>query len=131
MPSRSPRATVLVVDDEEGVRHLLRRQLTSAGHTVLEASCGPEALGLARQHAHELGLVLADVVMPTMNGVDLVAAAAPLRPDMAVLFMSGHPERAGVGLDPQGPQAANLLMKPFTPEVVVGRINQLIAQKTR
>jgi len=96
---------------------------------VLEAASGPEALALWDDHDGPVHLLLTDVVMPTMNGVDLAAAAGSIRAEMPVLFMSGHPERAGVGIDRFGSQGANLIMKPFTPDAVVARINDVLAQK--
>lgn len=120
---------VLLAEDDRAVRRLLSNELRRRGFTVLEARHGGEALEICRQHGGHIDVLLTDVVMPTMNGADLAAAASPMRPEMTVLFMSGHPERAGVGLDPQGPHAANLIMKPFAPEAVVARINNLIVQK--
>ena len=122
---------VLLAEDDRAVRRLITNELRRRGFTVLEARHGGEALEVCRQYAGTIDVLLTDVVMPTMNGPDLVAAASPLRPEMAVLFMSGHPERAGIGLDPQSPQAANLIMKPFAPDVVASRINDLIVQKAR
>ena len=119
---------VLLAEDDRAVRRLLSNELRRRGFTVLEARHGAEALEICRQYGGNIDVLLTDVVMPTMNGPDLVAAATPIRPAMRILFMSGHPERAGVGLNPADPQAAHLIMKPFTPDVVVARINSLITQ---
>ncbi|HXG87291.1 MAG TPA: ATP-binding protein [Vicinamibacterales bacterium] len=120
---------VLLAEDDGAVRRLLGTELRRRGFTVLEAGHGGEAFEICQQYGGSIDLLLTDVVMPNMNGVDLVAAATPIRPEMSVLFMSGHPERAGVGLDPQGPPAAHLLMKPFTPDTVVARINDILSHK--
>jgi PAS domain S-box-containing protein len=122
---------VLLAEDDRAVRRLLSSDLRRRGFTVLEARHGGEALDICRHHSGPIDLLLTDVVMPIMNGVDLVAEATSIRPNLAVLFMSGHPERAGVGLDPQGPQAARLIMKPFSPAAVADRINEALAHKTR
>jgi two-component system cell cycle sensor histidine kinase/response regulator CckA len=122
---------VLLAEDDRAVRRLLSNELRRRGFTVLEARHGGEALEICRQYGGTIDVLLTDVVMPTMNGVDLAAAATPLRPEMAVLFMSGHPERAGSGLDPQDPRARNLIMKPFAPDEVASRINDLVLQKAR
>jgi two-component system cell cycle sensor histidine kinase/response regulator CckA len=122
---------VLLAEDDRAVRRLLSDELRRRGFTVLEARHGGEALDICRQYGGEIDVLLTDVVMPTMNGVDLVAAATPVRPQMRVLFMSGHPERAGIGLETDGPDAGNLIMKPFAPEVVAARINELVTQKAR
>ncbi len=65
--------------------------------------------------------------MPRMNGADLAKAAEKIRPGVKILFISGHPERAGVGLNPAG--VTNLLMKPFTADTLATRIMELIADK--
>ena len=128
-PVSTGSGVVLLAEDDRAVRRLLSNDLRRRGFTVLEARHGAEALEICKQYSGKIDLLLTDVVMPTMNGADLVRTAAPLRPDMAILFMSGHPERAGVGLDAKTPHAANLLMKPFTPEALVARINELLTRK--
>ncbi len=112
MPSRSARATVLIVDDEESVRLLLRRQLAGAGHVVLEARSGPEALGLVRQHFERLDLVLSDVVMPAMNGTELAAAIAAEFPGLPVVLMSAYAP-AGLTRVGFGEAIVPVLRKPF------------------
>ena len=118
MPSRSLRATVLVVDDEEGVRALLRRQLNSAGHTVLEAGSGPEALGLVRQRAERIDLVLSDVVMPAMNGTELAAHLATEFPTLPVVLMSAYAP-AGLARVGFGDAIVPVLRKPFDPAMLL------------
>lgn len=120
---------VLVVEDDPPVRRLLTGELRRRGFTVLEAEHGGDALKICREHRGKIDVLLTDVVMPRLNGVELAAAVAPLRPDTKVLFMSGHPERAGEGMTPEAAQAANLILKPFTPETVVARINALMTQR--
>src|SRR5919112_631523 len=68
-----PTGTILLVDDEDGIRIALRRQLVARGHTVLEASHGEEAIAVVRMRRGNLDLVLSDVVMPEMNGTELAA----------------------------------------------------------
>jgi len=103
-----------VVEDEEGVRLLVRDYLRMKGYTVLEAGHGDEALRIARGHAGEISLMITDVIMPGMNGRELAERMAILRPEMKVLYMSGYAEaavyRKGV-LDPGAP----FLQKPFGP----------------
>jgi len=119
----------LLAEDDRAVRRLLSTELRRRGFTVLEARHGGEALEICQQYGGTIDVLLTDVVMPTMNGVDLAAAAGSIRAEMPVLFMSGHPERAGVGIDRFGSQGATLIMKPFTPDAVVARINDVLAQK--
>ena len=125
MPSRSPRATVLVVDDEESVRALLRRQLNTAGHTVLEAGSGPEALGLIRQRAERLDLVLSDVVMPAMNGTELAAHLATEFPALPVVLMSAYAP-AGLARVGFGDAIVPVLRKPFDPAVLLDLVRTAI-----
>jgi YesN/AraC family two-component response regulator len=74
-----------------------------------------------------IDVVVTDVVMPRLNGADLAREIEQVRPGQKVLFISGHPERAGAGLDPTG--VTNLLMKPFTADTLAARIKDLMAVK--
>jgi CheY-like chemotaxis protein len=106
--------TLLVVEDEEGVRVLVRDYLRMNGYTVLEARHGAEALNIACEHPGEISLMITDVIMPGMNGRELAERMGILRPAMKVLYMSGYAEtavyRKGV-LEPGAP----FLQKPFGP----------------
>ncbi|HYN14312.1 MAG TPA: ATP-binding protein, partial [Terriglobales bacterium] len=106
--------TLLVVEDEEGVRVLVRDYLRMNGYTVLEAEHGEEALRLACEHSGEISLMITDVIMPGMNGRELAERMGILRPAIKVLYMSGYAEtavyRKGV-LEPGAP----FLQKPFGP----------------
>src|SRR6185312_8500116 len=89
MPRPRP-ATVLVVDDLESFRVMLRRQLVSLGHIVLEAADGAEAIEVVRSRRGELDLVLTDVVMPAMNGTEVAACLCAEYPGLAVVLMSAY-----------------------------------------
>ena len=112
------RATILVVDDEPPVRSLLRRQLERAGYQVLEAASGLHALHLSRLHSGGLDLVLADVVMPLMNGIELAATLCDELPDLPVLLISAYTPAVltRVGLHQN---VVPVLMKPFTSEQLI------------
>jgi hypothetical protein len=125
--NRSPHATILVVDDEEGVRHLLRRQLDAAGHTVIEAASAPEALGLVRLHAAQIGLVLADVVMPAMNGTELAAQLAIEFPRLPVVLMSAYAP-AGLARVGLGDAIVPVLRKPFDPTLLLDLVRTAVAR---
>ena len=88
MLDRSPVGIILVVDDQESVRVMVRRQLTDRGHTVLEASDGAEALHLVRRRNGAVDLILCDVVMPQMNGTELATRIGVEFPDIPVMLMS-------------------------------------------
>ena len=117
MPT-SRSASILVVDDEAGVRTTLHRQLAYQGHTVLEASHGVEALTLIRRAPARVELVLADVVMPEMNGTELAAILHTEYPELPILLMSAYAPagwtRVGISQS-----IVPVLMKPFTSEQLV------------
>jgi two-component system cell cycle sensor histidine kinase/response regulator CckA len=105
---------VLVVDDQEGVRGLLRRELTDRGHTVLEAADGAEALHLVRRRNGAVDLILSDVVMPQMNGTELATHIGVEFPDVPVILMSAFTP-AGVARVGVGESLVPVLQKPFEP----------------
>lgn len=84
--------TILVVEDEDGVRLLAQRMLESSGYTVLTARSGSDALQLLARHQGPVDLVVTDVVMPGMSGPDLARAVAHERPETRLLYSSGHTE---------------------------------------
>ena len=120
---------VLLAEDDRAVRRLMSSELRRRGFVVLEARHGGEALQICKQYSSEIDVLVTDVVMPTMNGVDLAVSARPLRPGMAVVFMTGHPERAGVDLHLSGADASDLLIKPFTPDVLVERVQHALDKR--
>ncbi len=115
---------VLLAEDDPSVRRLVITELARRGFTVLDAGDGRAALELLQKHLDRVDVLVTDVVMPNMNGADLAKAAEKLRPGLKVLFISGHPERAGQGLARTG--VTNLLMKPFTADVLAAKIKNLI-----
>ena len=119
---------ILLAEDDRAVRRLVVSELTRRGFTVLEAEDGVAALELIRREKGPIDILVTDVVMPRMNGADLAKAAEGIRPGLKILFISGHPERAGAGLDPTG--VTNLLMKPFTADTLAARIKELITGRT-
>jgi CheY-like chemotaxis protein len=101
------------VEDEEAVRTAIRRSLADSGYVVLEAAGPAEAMELCRRETGRIDLLLTDIVMPRMSGVDLARWVADVRPGIAVVFMSGY---TADFLSRQGtsPSANLLLPKPFT-----------------
>lgn len=118
-PSRSgpeaatpPRPTILVVDDEAGVRVMVARMLSLSGYAVVSAQSGEEALTIAQEYAAPLDLVLTDVRMPGMSGPELVQELQKLRPGIRVMYMSAYSR----DVLPPGVQDSDIpfLNKPFT-----------------
>jgi nitrogen-specific signal transduction histidine kinase len=124
-PAAPDTATILVVDDEPGVRELVRIILEEHGYTVLEAGHGEEALQVCQRHAGSIHLLLSDVVMPGLIGAPLVERVRALRPAVKVLFMSGYTDdvigdRGMLGSD------VLFLQKPFTPEVLIEKVRDAL-----
>jgi two-component system cell cycle sensor histidine kinase/response regulator CckA len=120
--------TVLVVEDEDGVRELLSKVLTGHGHTVLEARHGQDALTVVSGYSHPIHLVVTDVVMPVMGASEMVDQLAAERPDLKVLYISGYTNdeimRRGVGgLD------APVVRKPFTSDDLMRKVREVLDGK--
>ncbi len=109
--------TVLVVEDMEALRGIIRRVLDLAGYVVLEAADGRSALEIARAHTGRIDLLLTDVVMPGLGGAEVARQMRELQPETRVLFMSGYTEGA---ISEHGLLAddVSLLDKPFTNDVL-------------
>ncbi len=117
--------TVLVVEDQDDVREFVREILGGYGYRVLDACDPTEALLIAERLTEPLHLLLADVVMPQMNGRELADRLTSLRPELKVLYMSGYAETAIVHhgrLDP----GTVFIQKPFTPAALAGKVRALL-----
>jgi two-component system, cell cycle sensor histidine kinase and response regulator CckA len=116
-----PRCTVLVVEDEEPVRKLAVRVLERQGYRVLSAGNGVEALEQVAACSGRIDVLVSDLVMPEMGGRELAARVRELRPDTAILIMSGYDEDMAAG----GMAGAEFIPKPFTPAALVERVAAL------
>ena len=117
--------TVLVVEDEPQLLELTCRMLTEQGYRVLGAGDARQALQTCSVHPGPIHLMVTDVVMPRMGGGELVSAAAPLRPDMKVLFMSGYTDGMAVQHGVAIGQVP-FLQKPFTPNELNRRVREAL-----
>lgn len=116
--------TVLVVDDEEAVRHLASRMLMVTGYQTLEASHSREAIATLEQHAGAIHLVLTDIKMPGMNGRELGRHVEQRWPGKPILYMSGFASEVFQGglLEPGEP----FLPKPFTQDDLTDKVRALL-----
>jgi CheY-like chemotaxis protein len=115
--------TILLVEDEPVVRTLLEKMLGGRGYTILAAADPQEALGLSREN--EVDAVLTDVVMPLMNGPELVEELRRERPGLRALFMSGYTSDAVLQRGVSEAEVA-FVQKPFTAEALNSRLRQLL-----
>lgn len=120
--------TVLVVEDEDGVRELLWKILTEHGHTVLEARHGLDALTVAAGYAHPIQLLLTDVVMPEMGAGQLVDQLLSTRPELKVLYISGYTNDEVVRRGISGTDAT-FVQKPFTSEELMRKVREVLDEQ--
>jgi CheY-like chemotaxis protein len=111
---------VLVVDDEPGVCRMMSRVLTEAGYRVYSANCGEEALVIACQLGERLGLVVTDIRMPTMDGVELASYLGRLEPPPRLLFVSA------IDRLPKDRLPGPLLIKPFRADHLQRHVEKML-----
>jgi DNA-binding NtrC family response regulator len=118
---------VLVVDDEPGVRRLAARILYEEGYRVHEAVDGRDALDFIERGQTPLDAVVSDIVMPRLNGVQLLESLAHSHPDLPILLMSGYGIEELAQRDIASP--CGVLEKPFTPEHLIAEVRRCISQR--
>ena len=116
--------TVLLVEDEQSIRRLVSRILGRRGYTVLEAEDGEDALRVAADHGARIDLVLTDLVMPGIGGVEVATQLRLLWPVLRVVYMSGYGAEDLSEHGVQGP--ALFLSKPFRPEDLVAKVGEAL-----
>lgn len=128
VPPETPRqgqgALVLVVDDDSSVQQTTQTLLESHHYTTLVANDGVAALAVYAQHQHEIRLVVLDVMMPNMDGIELVKRLKQINPQLRIIAISGLPENRKPALDAG---AAAFLVKPYSLETLLGTVCDLIA----
>jgi len=119
VPTLPETETILLCDDERGIRRLVRTILTRHGYQVLEAQNGKHAMVVAEAHSGPIHLLLSDVLMPELDGPGLAEQLRELRPDVRVVFMSA--EWVPEGVFP-------FVQKPFLPGALMSTIRDVLAQ---
>lgn len=128
-PSAAAGETILLVEDEPAVLRVTTRLLTQLGYRVLPAGHAHDALELARTHSGTIHLLLTDVLMPDMNGVELARAVQRVLPDIRVLFMSGYTADTLRDAKPDG-RAALLVQKPFGRDAMSRAVRTALGPRT-
>ena len=117
--------TILLVEDQDGIRDMALEFLQRKGYTVLQAMNGQEALSLAASHGFPIDLLITDVVMPKIGGRELARMLSESRPQMKILFMSGFPEHVTLS-DELVDENAAVLQKPFLLDTLARKVRSVI-----
>lgn len=127
--ARGGSETILLAEDESGVRQLVREMLERLGYTILEAASGEEAIQIFTQHAQRIDLLLTDVIMPRMSGRELAQRLRAMRPRQKTLYMSGYTDEV---LAQHRVLDANvfLLQKPFEPDALARKVRDVLDAPT-
>jgi two-component system cell cycle sensor histidine kinase/response regulator CckA len=120
-PQPIRRETVLVVEDEPGVREVACEFLKAKGYSVLEACDGKEALSIIEHKPGEIDLVLSDMMMPKMGGIELVEQLASVAPNLKIVLMSGYYEYSNLN-SRCIPAGVSLVQKPFSPKSLDAKV---------
>jgi len=118
--------TILLVEDQQGIREVVQEFLKRRGYSVLCAADGDDALQVAGDHAHAIDLLVTDVIMPNMGGPELVQRLTQIRPHTKVLFISGNPDQ--VSLSERVGSAAVVLQKPFPLDILLRKVRSVLDQ---
>jgi two-component system, cell cycle sensor histidine kinase and response regulator CckA len=126
-PAHPQKPVILLVEDESIVREVTREVLEHAGYQVLESGGPLEALRLAAEHRGRIGLLLSDVVMPEMNGLDLALRIQEIQPRVTTVFISGYADDAVLHKAVRDP-LSTYIQKPFTVDVLLARVAEALAK---
>jgi len=122
------RPTVLVVDDEEDLRDIMRRMLERRGFATLVAGDSDQALAVCREHPGVIDVLVTDLGLPGVSGGDLARNASGLRPEMGVVYISGLPKDIAVTKGLIGADSL-LVKKPFTSDLLLEALRSILDQR--
>jgi CheY-like chemotaxis protein len=117
--------TILLVEDEEMVRAMMREGLQRDGYSVLAAGNAQEAISLLERHSRPIDLLLTDLMMPGMNGMELARRILSSHPAMKVLLISGYTEEE-TGMFVRKEHGAAFLQKPITPSILSRKVREVL-----
>jgi CheY-like chemotaxis protein len=120
--------TVLLVEDDDSVRHLIREILEGLGYQVLESAEPGAALTLSDRHPGKIDLLMTDFIMPRMNGKELATRIAAKRPEIRMLYMSGYAQELSSKLNINLADGT-FLSKPFTPKILAERLREALSKR--
>ena len=123
--------TVLLAEDQSSIRTVLREFLESEGYKVLEAQNGTEALEIAKHYTGSIDVLVTDVIMPQIRGLELAKRVTELHPDICVIFMSGYSEDALLENRLLSQQNITLIQKPFGPEDLAQKIRESLNDQSK
>ncbi|WP_127498384.1 response regulator [Actinoplanes solisilvae] len=126
-PAPETRPTVLVVDDEEDLRDIMRRMLERRGFDTLIAGDSQQAITACREHPGDIDILVTDLGLPGVSGGELSRSATKLRPSMSVVYISGLPKEIAVADGLIGEDAL-LVKKPFSSEVLVKTLRTVLGE---
>jgi PAS domain S-box-containing protein len=119
---------ILLVEDEEALRESISTYLALHGYRVLEASNGVQASQIASQYAGSIQVLITDIILPKLGGVELAREVAKTSPQAATLYMSGYSDRELIDYDP-ATSAAGFLQKPFALQILLRKLQEMIAER--
>jgi DNA-binding NtrC family response regulator len=117
--------TILLVEDDAGLRSLAKTVLEAGGYLVLDARFGEEALWVADRHEGQIDLLLTDGVMPIMSGAELAKRFTRFHPETKIIYMSGYEREAA--LEEEATRTGSFLAKPFTPDELLDKVEATLA----
>ena len=123
------RETILLVEDEQGIRRLMQRTLEERGYTVIAAESAADAMAVAESYAGAIDLLVSDIIMPDVAGPELAQRMVRLRPTMRVLYVSGFPNRLGLGRNGMSAKAT-FLPKPFAPSALAIKVRECLDSRS-